>query len=361
MEYWRLKQAFPQAAKRKRVVANLATLRAQLDEEVPPKNVNSDLLLATWNIRDLGKVNRRGFGERQPETYFYIAETLSRFDFVAVQEVNELDEWQKVIDVLGPDWDWIATDVTDPSIGGNGERLTFLWDRRKVHFRHIAGELVLPAELTITKHVKPKDGPKDVVQVKGEQVGQQFRRTPFAALFQAAWFKFEICTVHIYYGSESGAELKERVEEIQRVGEFFGKRAKAAFKRRPLVDPARGFQHRRPQTRDDGRVARKPASKLPRRWKKRPPPTSARTSTTTRSSSRPALGTSPTSRRKGAEPTLVPARSTSSSSSTAPIDSASTKRRSRTVPTRPKKTTSRTTTSSGAPTSTPTTPRSGCG
>ncbi len=164
------------------------------------------------------------------ETYFYIAETLSRFDFVAVQEVNELDEWKKVMDILGPDWDWIATDVTDPSIGGNGERLTFLWDRRKVHFRHIAGELVLPAKLTITKHVKPKDGAKDVVKVDGKQVGQQFRRTPFAALFQAAWFKFEICTVHIYYGSERGTALEERVEEIKRVAEFFGERAEAAFK-----------------------------------------------------------------------------------------------------------------------------------
>lgn len=230
MDYWRLKTGLPQARARKRVVKNLATLRTQLDEEVPPKNVNSDLLLATWNIRDLGKLNRRGFGEREPETYFYIAETLSRFDFVAVQEVNELDEWKKVMDILGPDWDWIATDVTDPSIGGNGERLTFLWDRRKVHFRHIAGELVLPAKLAITKHLKPKNGAKDVVRVQGAQVGQQFRRTPFAALFQAAWFKFEICTVHIYYGSESGAELKERIEEIKRVAEFFGDRAEAAFK-----------------------------------------------------------------------------------------------------------------------------------
>jgi endonuclease/exonuclease/phosphatase family metal-dependent hydrolase len=233
MDYWRLTKGFPEAAERKRVVDNLVALRAQLDAEVPPKNLETDLLLATWNIRDLGKVNRRGYGERQPETYFYIAETLSRFDFVAVQEVNELDEWEKIVAVLGSDWDWIATDVTDPSIGGNGERLTYLWDRRKVHFRHIAGELVLPTELLITKHVKPKadkDDPKDVVEVKGEQVGQQFRRTPFAALFQAAWFKFEICTVHIYYGSESGDELKERVEEIQRVAEFFGRRAEAAFK-----------------------------------------------------------------------------------------------------------------------------------
>jgi len=219
---------------RKRVVANLVELRAQLDLEVPPKNAEADLLLATWNIRDLGKVNRRGFGERQSESYFYIAEVLSRFDFVAVQEVNELDEWKKITTILGPDWDWIATDVTDPGVGGNGERLTYLYDTRKVHFRNIAGELVLPAKLLISRFVKPKKSKSEgkeaeTVAVDGKQVGQQFRRTPFAALFQSAWFKYEICTVHIYYGSESGDELKERIEEIQRVGEFFGERAEKAF------------------------------------------------------------------------------------------------------------------------------------
>lgn len=230
MEYWRLKlDEWMPATDRKRVVANLEKLRAQLDGEVPPKNAESDLLLGTWNLRDFGKVNRKGFGDREPESFFYIAEVLSRFDFVAVQEVNELDEWQKVTKILGPNWDWIATDVTDPGLGGNGERLTYLYDTRKVDFRNIAGELVLPADLLISTAVEPKDDPTDVVKVDNEEVGKQFRRTPFAALFQAAWFKYEICTVHIYYGSESGQKLDQRIAEIERVGSFFGERAKAAL------------------------------------------------------------------------------------------------------------------------------------
>lgn len=231
MEYWRLKLGdwLPEGD-RKRVVANLEKLRAQLDEEVPAKNTETDLLLATWNLRDFGKVNRRGFGDREPETFFYIAEVLSRFDFVAVQEVNEIDELVKVMKILGPNWEWIATDVTDPGLGGNGERLTYLYDTRKVSFRNIVGELVLPADLLISTAVKPKDDPRDVVEVDGKEVGKQFRRTPFAGVFQAAWFKYEICTVHIYYGGETGAKLKERIKEIQRVGEFFGERAEAALK-----------------------------------------------------------------------------------------------------------------------------------
>ncbi|MDX6625550.1 MAG: hypothetical protein QOE56_539 [Solirubrobacterales bacterium] len=230
MEYWRLKlDDWMPAADRKRVVANLETLRAQLDEEVPEKNTESDLLLGTWNLRDFGKLNRKGFGDRQPESFFYIAEVLSRFDFVAVQEVNELNEWEKVMKLLGPNRDWVATDVTDPGLGGNGERLTYLYDTRKVRFRNIAGELVLPADLLISTAVAPKDDPTEVVKVDNEEVGKQFRRSPFAALFQAAWFKYEICTVHIYYGGESGKKLDERVAEIERVGQFFGERAKSAL------------------------------------------------------------------------------------------------------------------------------------
>lgn len=244
MEYSRLRYLQPEA-ERKRVVGNLRKLRAQLDEEVPPKNAESDLLLATWNLRDFAKDNRKGYGERFPESHFYIAEVLSRFDFVAVQEINELDEWEKVTRILGPSWDWIATDVTEGS-GGNGERLTYLYDKRKVWFQNVAGEVVLPANLLITANVKPKKGDKEKIETTveaetdgektEETVGKQFRRTPFAALFQSAWFKFEICTVHIYYGAESGQPLKERVEEIRRIGEFFGRRAETDFvEKRSLI------------------------------------------------------------------------------------------------------------------------------
>jgi hypothetical protein len=228
MDYARLNDL--KAAERERAARNLAALRAQLDAEVPPKNAESDLLLATWNLRDFAKQDRKGYGDRSPESHFYIAEVLSRFDFVAVQEVNRLGEWREVVDILGPSWDWIATDVTEGR-GGNGERLTYLFDKRKVLFQNIAGEIVLPANLLISANVKPKSGDKKRIEShleSGERgkVGKQFRRTPFAALFQSAWFKFEICTVHIYYGAESGAALGERIDEIRKIGKFFGRRAK---------------------------------------------------------------------------------------------------------------------------------------
>ena len=221
MQYFRLRYDIPQAD-RPRVVRNLVALRDQLDREVPGKDTDRNLLLATWNIRDLGKRNRRGFGDRTRESLFYIAEILSRFDFVAVQEVNELAEWERVMDILGPSFDYIATDVTDQALGGNGERLMYLWDRRKVWFQKIAGEIVLPAKMLISRAEVESGG--DTLAA-----GKQFRRTPFSASFQAGWFKFDICTVHIYYGADSGAQLAERIQEIEAVAKYLGARAADAL------------------------------------------------------------------------------------------------------------------------------------
>jgi exonuclease III len=231
MNYNLLKHLLPKNQIR-RVATNLAALRGQLDGSLPAKDSENHLLLATWNVRDLGKINRRGYGPRQPESHFYIAEILSRFDFVAVQEVNELDEWETVMDILGHHWDFVATDVTDTSLGGNGERLTFLFDRRKVTFRNIAGEIVLPPSKLITTNVTPKAQDKKLVagKIGSEKVGRQFARSPYVASFQSAWFKFDICTVHIYYGDESGEKLQRRVEEIAGIAKYFGSRAKDARK-----------------------------------------------------------------------------------------------------------------------------------
>ncbi len=195
-----------------------------MSNEIPDKDAENNLLLATWNIRDLGKSNRRGYGKRLPETHYYIAEVISRFDFVAVQEVNQLPEWNKIMRILGPDWDYIATDVTDTSLGGNGERLTFVFDKRKVWFRNIAGEIVLPKNMLISKVESNANGNRIIA-------GKQFRRTPFVASFQSGWFRFDICTVHIYYGAASGKKLQERIEEINRVAKYLSKRADKELKK----------------------------------------------------------------------------------------------------------------------------------
>lgn len=223
MQYYRLRFDFRAKMDRARVINHLHRLRQQLTDSIPPKDSEETLLLATWNVRDFDAKKNYGNGKRTPESLFYIAEVISRFDFVAVQEVNRLGEWHKVMRILGDDWDFICTDVTDTRLGGNGERLLYVFDKRKVKFRNIAGEIVLPNNMLISNETKKLGDTK-------MYSGKQFRRTPFLASFQSNWFKFDICTVHIFYGASSGAKLDVRVEEINRVAKYFGKRAEEAQK-----------------------------------------------------------------------------------------------------------------------------------
>jgi endonuclease/exonuclease/phosphatase family metal-dependent hydrolase len=211
---------------RHRAILALERLRGQLDQTVPVKDAESSLLLATWNIRDFGKQNRRGYGNRLPETLYYIAEVISRFDFVAVQEINDLDEWAKVMRILGRDWDYLCSDVTATELGGNGERLTYVFDRRKVSFQNIVGEIVLPANMLVSRSLVEPAAEED----KKIYAGKQFRRSPYIGFFQAGWFKFAVCTVHLYYGAESGEKLRERIEEIGAVARYFGERANRELK-----------------------------------------------------------------------------------------------------------------------------------
>jgi len=193
LRYWKDNKA------RNRAIDRLLALRAGMAHDVTPKNKQESFHLATWNVRDFGG-HRLNPSPRLDESLLYIAEVISAFDLVAVQEVNEdMREFQKVMYLLGPHWDYIVTDQS-----GNLERLAFVYDTRKIRFRHVAGEIVIPS-----KKGRPQT---------------QFNRTPFLVAFQAGWFKFNICTVHIYYGSST--DLTRRKREIGDIAKFFTKRQK---------------------------------------------------------------------------------------------------------------------------------------
>ena len=201
--YWQLKQLAKDD--RKRVIDRISALRKHIARSVPRRTASDTLLLATWNIRDFDS-NKFKHGPRLPESLHYIAEVISAFDLVALQEINEdLSPLERVMDLLGPSWRYIATDITEgPS--GNGERMAYVYDSNKVQFRQIAGEIVLPASSTI----------------QGEH---QFARSPFLVRFQSGWFRFNLCTAHLYFGDESGPDYARRVAEIDAIAGFLKKRA----------------------------------------------------------------------------------------------------------------------------------------
>lgn len=122
--------------------------------------------------------------------------------------------------ILSREWDYIVTDVTEGT-GGNQERMAFVFNTEKVWFRKIAGEIVLPdGQLIVSTSTKKNDDGTEAVTEKK----QQFARSPFLVAFQSGWFKFSLCTVHIYFGKSSGEKLKRRIEEIKELMSFFAKR-----------------------------------------------------------------------------------------------------------------------------------------
>lgn len=203
--YHYLKSRSFDSTSRARAAGRLLSLRKALGEQIPPKQSRDTLLLATWNLREFDGASK-GYGPRLPESFHYIAEVISAFDLVAIQEIKrDLRPLQRLVRILGPTWDYVASDITE-GVSGNTERMAFLFDRGKVQFRNVVGEIVL---------------------TKSEQIetDRQFARTPFFVAFQAGWFRFNLATVHIYYGSDSGAELQRRIEEIQAIAKALSKRA----------------------------------------------------------------------------------------------------------------------------------------
>jgi hypothetical protein len=160
---------------RQRAIDRLLELRRQLREEIGPHKTSDSLLLATWNIRDFDS-NKFKHGPRLDESFHYVAEIIAAFDLVAVQEVNrELSALERLMHLLGPDWRYIVTDTTEGT-GGNEERIAFVYDGRKVRFRNVAGEIVLPQGQKIVARGNPDEDADEL----------QFARTPFTVASRPA-------------------------------------------------------------------------------------------------------------------------------------------------------------------------------
>jgi endonuclease/exonuclease/phosphatase family metal-dependent hydrolase len=195
----------PNKGEDRRTAVGLLHLRDEI-KKIPPKTMDKNLLLATWNIREFGG---KKFKSRSKEALFYLAEVISAFDLVAVQELrSNLGDFNRLMKLLGSWWRYLLTDIT---LGrrGNEERLAFLYDSRKVSFGGFASQVVLP----------PLEGGKDK-----RTPAEQLARTPYLVGFRSGWLKFMICTAHILYGRGVAAP-PERVREINKLAQFLAKRA----------------------------------------------------------------------------------------------------------------------------------------
>jgi len=216
MIYYSGIKAIKDAAERARTIAGLKALRPALTAQIPAKSTTDTLLLATWNIREL---DAGRYGPRSDESYFYLAEILSRFDLVAVQELRQsLYPLQRLQRILGSWWDFIVTDVT-LGTSGNSERMAYLYDRRKVSFTGLAAELVLPKKPGAT--TEPL----------------QFARSPYVAGFRAGWAYLTLLTAHIYYGKSVAVDPR-RLQEITDFAQTVAKNAEK-YSTAPQYEPGK--------------------------------------------------------------------------------------------------------------------------
>jgi len=175
--------------------------------EIPDKKGNR-LLLATWNIANLGLHNR------EKRDYQVLADILSWFDLIALQEVNErLGGLRSTQEFLPPSFKVLFSDKA-----GNNERLAYLYDSNKVSPLEKVGEIAIP----------PKDH-KHIIIPGVSALFTGFDRNPYLAAFRAGDFTFVLVNVHQYYGDREEGSIERRTLETYAVARWADLRHKSKY------------------------------------------------------------------------------------------------------------------------------------
>ena len=183
-------------------------LNKALDELLPSKELDKNVLIGTWNIRSFGGLTEKWQAEKKDspkrdlQSVLLIGAILSRFDIIAVQEVKgDLKAFRHMLKTLGNHWSFILTDVSGGD-EGNDERLAFLFDTRKVKLSGLACELVVPND--------------EIAAIKKGAFSRQFARTPYGVGFKVDGKTFILVTLHVLYGKRA----EERTPELKAIAEW---------------------------------------------------------------------------------------------------------------------------------------------
>jgi len=186
----------------------LVELDTALDAAIPAKALDRNLFIATWNIRAFGDLTKKWRVEEDdsPKRDFHalhcITRIVSRFDVIAIQEVRaNLRALRYMLELLQPHWSFILSDVTRGA-PGNGERLAFLFDTRRVSLSGLACELVVPRE--------------ELDRIDPDALHQQFARTPYAVSFLSGDKTFILVTLHVLYGESP----QDRLPELKAIADW---------------------------------------------------------------------------------------------------------------------------------------------
>ncbi len=182
-------------------IVELRKWRDTMEGRKIPSKKSSKFLLGSWNIANLGDAGQI----RNDRDILVIAEILSWFDVVAVQEVKEdLSDMKRVMDALPNNFKMIFSDMA-----GNNERMLFVYDNSRVERLELAGEIAVPQGSH--RHIKL---PNITQKFRG------FDRNPFAVAFQVKDTVFTVVNAHLYFGSASKISENRRALETYALGRW---------------------------------------------------------------------------------------------------------------------------------------------
>lgn len=168
---------------------NLETYKNTKPGRLIPESKSDNLLIATWNIANLG------LQKREASHYKIIAKIISWFDVIALQEINDnLEGFRALQKELPKKYRAVFTDAS-----GNNERMAYLYNSEKVKQLEKIGEIAMAAE--------------DLENVKLPGISYKFNgfsRTPFLATFKVNSFEFALVNVHLYFGDDTEKKSIER-------------------------------------------------------------------------------------------------------------------------------------------------------
>jgi len=161
-----------------------------------PRRSNSTLLLASWNIANLGAQ------DREPRHYDLIAEIIQWFDLVAIQEVrDDLSGLDGIMAALPGSWRRIFTDKS-----GNDERMAFIYRHPKVRLMEMCGEIGIP--VSEQEHI-------NLPGVNRRFSG--FDRNPMITAFNVRGFHIGLVNVHLYFGKQDTAAQRRASMDRRRL------------------------------------------------------------------------------------------------------------------------------------------------
>jgi endonuclease/exonuclease/phosphatase family metal-dependent hydrolase len=171
-----------------------------------PRKAPNKLLAATWNLTNFG------IQDRSDNDFALMAEVISWFDLVAIQEISDdLAHLRLLTNNLPPTYKVIISDI-----GGNDERAGFLYDSAKVERLELAAEVA----------VSPSD--QRYIRMRGVSGSfQGFDRNPYVVAFRAGILEFTAVSVHLFFGSNAYYDEDRRALEAYALARWADQRHKA--------------------------------------------------------------------------------------------------------------------------------------